>query len=175
LGEPPRFIFEPLDKDKHDRAAFSCDSEILTNYLKQQARQDMDNRVAAVFVATADGKTIAGYYTLSALTIDAGDLPAEVLKRFKSKHPILPCTLIGRLARAAAYKRLGELLLMDALERALISSREVASLAVVVDAKDERAIYFYAKYGFIQFPDHPNRMFLPMKTVADMFARADAQ
>jgi len=47
---------------------------------------------------------------------------------------------------AAAYKGLGELLLMDALERALIGSREVASLAVVADAKAENAVRFYAMY-----------------------------
>ena len=137
----------------------------------------MENLVAAVFVATPDGKTIAGYYTISAYAIVAGDLPDEVLKQLKSKHPLLPATLIGRLARALAYKgqHLGELLLMSVLERALSHSREVASLAVVVDAKDRRAISFYAQFGFIQFPDHPNRMFLPMKTVADLFSCADPQ
>jgi hypothetical protein len=41
---------------------------------------------------------------------------------------------------------------------------------VVTDAKDERAVSFYKKYGFVELPDHPNRLFLPMKTIEQMFA-----
>jgi hypothetical protein len=42
-------------------------------------------------------------------------------------------------------------------------------MAVVVDAKDEVANSFYRKYGFLELPDHPKRLFLPMKTVEQMF------
>jgi ribosomal protein S18 acetylase RimI-like enzyme len=46
---------------------------------------------------------------------------------------------------------------MDALRRALEASREVASVAVVVDAKDENAASFYRRYGFISLADQPRR------------------
>jgi predicted GNAT family N-acyltransferase len=174
LAKASDFVFEPLDKKKHDRAAFSFGVEALDNYLKNQAGQDSDKRVAVVIVATAnDGRTIAGYYTLSQHAVDAGDIPVEVHKQLKlPKYPVLPATLIGRLARATAFKghRIGELLLMSALEQALKTSRQVASLAVVVDAKDESAVRFYSKYGFIPLPEHPNRLFLPMKTIQGMFS-----
>ncbi len=175
MGEPagtPHFRFEPLDKAKHDRAAFSCGNNELDTYLKQQARKDVEKRVAAVFVATNDGKTIAGYYTLSQYAVDAGVLPPEVLGKLRvPKYPVLPVTLIGRLARATTHKGLGigEILLMSALKRALDHSKEIASLAVVVDVKDEHAAKFYSDYGFMRLPDHPNRMFLPMETIAMMF------
>jgi predicted GNAT family N-acyltransferase len=176
LGEPiqiSQYKFEPLDKAKHDRAAFFCGKDALDNYIKQQARQDADARVAAVFVATTDGKTIAGYYTLSQYAVDAGDLPPEVLDKLKMRrYSPLPATLIGRLARATTHKGqgLGEILLMSALQRALMLSKEIASMAVVVDAKDDQAIKFYSEYGFIQLPEHPNRLFLPMATIEQMFA-----
>ena len=58
---------------------------------------------------------------------------------------------------------------MHALKQALDQSKIIASTAVVTDAKDERAKNFYEKYGFVELPDHPNRLFLPMKTVEQMF------
>lgn len=69
------------------------------------------------------------------------------------------------LARATTHKvrGVGELLLlMSALERTLAASLQIGSTAVVVDAKDEAATNFYASYGFIRLPEHPNRLFLPI-------------
>jgi predicted GNAT family N-acyltransferase len=169
---PGRFFIEPLDKHKHDRAAFSCEHDALTAYLRQQATQDIKKHVAAVFVLTPDGKTVAGYYTLSQYAVDAGDLPEAVVKKLKlPRYPQLPATLIGRLARALDWKGhgVGELLLIDALRRALGSTSTVESVAVVVDAKDEPAKAFYKKYGFLELPGHENRLFLPMKTIDEMF------
>jgi len=62
---------------------------------------------------------------------------------------------------------------MHALKQALDQSKIIASTAVVTDAKDERAKNFYKKYGFVELPDHPNRLFLPMKTIEQMFAVGD--
>ncbi len=170
--EKPVFRFEPLDKQKHDRAAFSCEQEPLAAYLKQQAGQDLKKRVAAVFVLTAGGRQIAGYYTLSQYAVDAGELPPEVAGKLGlPKYPELPAALLGRLARSTEFKGqgIGELLLMGALKQALDQSKRIASMAVVVDAKDEKAKSFYKEYGFIELPDHPQRLFLPMETIAQMF------
>jgi predicted GNAT family N-acyltransferase len=169
----PKFRVEPLDRKRHDRENFSCGAATLDRYLKQQAAQDMEKRAAAVFVLTENGKTIAGYYTLSQYAVSAGALPDEVLRRLKPpRYAELPATLMGRLARSTAFKgqKLGELLLMDALKHALDHSRSVASFGVVVDAKDHRASLFYSSFGFLELPGHPNRLFLPMETIAAMFA-----
>jgi len=173
---PARFVIEPFDKKSHDRTAFSCEHEVLSTYLKQQASQDIKKHVAAVFVLTRDHKTIAGYYTLSQYAIDSSSVPPEVMQRLGlPKYKELPATLLGRLARNLEFKGqgVGELLLMGALKQALAQSRLIASVAVVVDAKDERAENFYKKYGFIGLPDHPQRLFLPMKTIEPMFAASD--
>lgn len=166
------FRFEPLDKARHDRAAFNCEHERLNKYLKEQASQEVKKRAAAVYVLTPDGKKIAGYYTLSQYAIEAGELPEEVVRQLRlPKYERLPATLLGRLARSKEFKGsgMGELLLMGALKRALEHSRNIASLAIVVDAKDDNARAFYRSYGFIELPDHPNRLFLPMQTVEQMF------
>jgi len=170
--ENPRLRSEPLDKKKHDRAAFSCEQQSLDRYLKEHATQEIKKRVAAIYVLTPDGKTIAGYYTLSQYVIDAGELPPELVQQLHlPKYDKLPATLLGRLARSKQFKGrgVGELLLMGALKRALEHSKNIASVAVVVDAIDENAHAFYRRYGFIDIPNHPNRLFLPMKTVAQLF------
>ena len=169
-----RFTSEPLDGKKHIRAAFSCEHKALADYIKQQASQDVKKHVAAVFVLTPDGATIAGYYTLSQYGVDAGELPQEVFDQLKiPKYPRLPATLIGRLARHSEFKGqgIGELLLMDALRKALDAAKTVASVAVVVDAKDDAAVRFYRKYGFIEMPDHPQKLVLPMATVRRLFEK----
>ena len=66
---------EPLGR-QHDRAAFHCGAEALDRYLKQQARQDADKRVAAPFVAVSPPNArVLGYYTLSASVLTLTDLP----------------------------------------------------------------------------------------------------
>jgi predicted GNAT family N-acyltransferase len=178
VPEKPRLRFEPLDKKKHNRAAFSCGQESLDRYLKEHATQEIKKRVAAVYVLTPDGKTIAGYYTLSQYAIEAGELPPELVQQLHlPKYDKLPVTLLGRLARSKQFKGrgLGELLLMGAMKRALEHSRSIASVAVVVDAIDENARAFYRGYGFIDIPNRPNRLFMPMKTVAQLFPEIDAE
>ncbi len=171
-SDKPKFRFEPLDKKKHNRAAFSCEQESLNAYLKERASQEIKKRVAAVYVLTTDGKAIAGYYTLSQYAIDAGNLPPNLVDNLRlPRYDRLPATLLGRLARSEEFKGagIGELLLMDALRRALAHSRNIASVAVVVDAIDEKARAFYRRYGFIDVPGNLNRLFIPMQTVAQLF------
>ncbi len=164
------FRVEPLGK-AHDRAAFSCGIEALDNYLKKQAGQDVAKRVAICFVLTPGGRTIAGFYTLSQYCVDLGKLPEEIAKRLP-KYPEIPATLLGRLAVSEQFKGqgLGEFLLLDALHRSLEQSRRVASAAVIVDAKDEAARHFYEHFGFLPLPATPNRLFLPMKTIEELYA-----
>ena len=166
---PDNFRIEPLGKD-HDRAAFSCGKDPLDQYLRTQAGQASDRNLAAIFILTPDGKKIAGYYTLSSYAVILDELPQEIAKRLTRMREV-PATLLGRLARSIEFRGqgMGEILLVNALKRAFQSSEHVASWAVIVDAKDQEAIEFYQPYGFIQFPNKPNRMFLPMKTIRTMF------
>jgi ribosomal protein S18 acetylase RimI-like enzyme len=167
--EKPRFVVEPLGP-KHDRAAFSCGVEILEAYLRKQAGQDLKKRAAVPFVITPDGTTIAGYYTLSQYAVQLDEIPTEVAKRLP-KYPMVPATLLGRLAVSSAFRGQGHgtTLLMDALYRTLHHSQEVASAGVIVDAKDAAALAFYKKYGFLELPRIERRLFLPMGTVVELF------
>ena len=170
LSQAHRFRIEPLGP-RHIREDFACGIEALDNYLQRQARQDVKKHAAAVFVLTPDGRTIAGYYTLSQFSVELDALPQEIARKLP-KYPVAPATLIGRLAVSTAFRgqKLGELLFMDALKRCSLASREIASTAVIVDAKDEAAAAFYKKYGFLELPRIPTRLFMPMATIDKMFA-----
>jgi predicted GNAT family N-acyltransferase len=167
------FVIEPLGA-RHDRAAFSCGNQQMDSYLQRQAGQDLKKRAAVPFVITPDQKTIAGFYTLSQYAVDLGELPEEISKKMP-RYPMVSATLLGRLAVSERFRgqRLGERLLMDALHRALQSSKQIASAAVVVDAKDNQAAAFYRKYGFIDLPKIEKRLFLPMATIAQLFSEDD--
>ena len=158
----------PLDR-RHDRPGFNCGVEPLDRYFHHQAGQDQQKRVAATFVL-AEGPRVLGFYTLSATGIQLAELPEAIVKRLP-KYPSIPATLLGRLAVSREHRGIGfgERLLLDALRRSLENSRQVASYAVVVDAKDEAASRFYASYSFLQFPNNPRRLFLPMGTIEKLF------
>lgn len=124
-----------------------------------------------MLIAT-DGR-IAGYYTLSSDNIRVENIPAEWVRQLKvPRYPVVGATLIGRLARDLSFRGqgVGELLLIDALKRALKSSKQIASAAVIVDAKDENARRLYSDFGFIGFPETVNRLFLPMQTIEELYA-----
>ncbi len=162
------YFIEPLGKH-HDRASFSCGVETLDRYLKKQAAQDASKRVAAPFVLIEKNSSkVVGYYTLCATSIKIDELPIEIAKKLP-KYSDVPATLLGRLAVEQNFrnKGLGETLVMDALYRSLLS--KIATMAVVVSAKDDKARSFYEHYNFIRFSDYPFRLFLPMTTIAEMF------
>jgi GNAT superfamily N-acetyltransferase len=159
-------VFEPLRKTR-DRASFSCGEPALDEWFHKRASQDDRRNVARVFVAVdrdRDG-AIAGFYSLSAFTIALESLPPE-LERKLPRYDAIPASLIGRLARdrSARGQGVGELLLADAIKRILGASASLAVHAIVVDAKHGHAVGFHRSFGFIPFPDSPQRLFLLTST-----------
>lgn len=156
------------------RAAFTCGEEALDRYLRERARREMEQRIAAVWVLyDSEANRLAGFYTLSAVAIERGDLPPESTHRM-ARYQVYPATLLGRLAVDRDYQsqRVGGRLLLDALARSLAASRQVASVAVVTDARSEDLQRFYEHYGFQILPTehHERRLFLPMRTVETLLA-----
>jgi len=170
-----RYRFEALGEQHLGlRAEFSCGEDALDRYLHERARREMERLVAAVWVLyDTEKERLAGYYTLSAAVVERVDLPSEITHRI-ARYQVYPATLIGRLAVDHRYQgqRLGGRLLLDALARAHTLSRQVASWAVITDAKNGEAQSFYEHYGFQPLPtaQHGRRLFLPMETVKQLFA-----
>lgn len=161
-------MIAPLGK-MHDRAGFACGEASLDAYLKTQATQDIRRDLSACYVLTArDDGTIIGYYTLSATSIDVSTLP-PALSKHVGRYALIPAVLLGRLAVDHRFQGQGmsALLLVNALRR--IVRIGIGIKLIVVDALHEHAAAFYLHYHFQRLADHPLRLFLPVKTIREMY------
>jgi GNAT superfamily N-acetyltransferase len=158
---------EPLGSH-HDRASFVSGAEPLDRYVRSQAGQDARKNMAAPFVLVLSHGTIGGYYTLSATAVKLSDLPDQTARRLP-RYPLVPATLLGRLAvdRRFQGKGYGRFMLADALYR--VARNEIASFAVIVDAKDEGARRFYERESFLPFGDQPMKLFRPVADIKQLF------
>ena len=165
-----RSVIKLLDK-KHNRNDFDCGNELLNNYLKTQAGQDIKRKLSACFVLTEkETNNIQGYYTLSNNSIPLSSFPEQIKKKLPNSYDSIPTTLLGRLAidKNCQGKGFGKILLIDALKRSYEISKEIGSFAVVVDPIDEKAELFYEKYDFIKLPDS-EKMIIASKTLKELF------
>jgi GNAT superfamily N-acetyltransferase len=162
------YTFEALGD--HDRSAFSCGVPELDEYLRERASQDAKRKVAAPFVMINQERRIFGYYTLSAYSVRLAELPPDLSKKLP-KYPLIPATLLGRLAvsRDCQGQKLGSLLLMDALHRSWRNSSQIASVGVVAEAINEAAKQFYLHHEFVPVLEHPRKLFIAMTTIQKTF------
>ena len=153
-----------LDAAIHDRASFICGVEALDEYLQRFAVQQSKRGLTAVYVLVDSGApgTILGYYTLSAAHLDV-EQPDERSRMKLPRYPV-PCFRMGRLAASTEHqgRGIGRALIGCAVDRCLEARKQVASFALLVDAKDTRAKAFYLHYGFVALRDSPLTLFLPL-------------
>lgn len=77
-----KFIVEPLDPSRHDRAAFSCGVEQVDNFFKRTANKLARADNLRVHVLTKPDGSIVGFHALNAHSMHYSDLP----EKFK-RHP----------------------------------------------------------------------------------------
>jgi len=169
VAAAPALHIEPLSA-RHDRESFASGVEQLDTYLLRRAGPEARRRVATCFVLVGNDEHVPiGYYTLAVTGMALAELPEALAERLPH-YPMVPATLMGRLAVDARHQRQGhgEFMLLDALSRAL--RNEIASYAFVVDAKDEEAARFYQRFGFRFFASGTRRLFMPMTEIARLFS-----
>ena len=146
-----------------DAASFHCGQPALDEYIQRYATQDVRRNVARVFLATPenDPQHLAGFFTLSAGSVNCSDLPESLAKKLP-RYPV-PVALIGRLAVSNEFQRhgLGSILLADACQKVVQASTVLAVAGIVVEAKDKSAESFYQHFGFLTLPGDPARLLLP--------------
>lgn len=162
----------PIAK-RHDRAAFDCGDADLNLYLQKFARQNHESGGAKCFVATpADAPaTILGFYTLSAASLDYARTPALARKGL-ARYDV-PVFRLGRLAVAKTIQSrgLGGALLLRAAHRCLRVAEDVGGVALLIDAKNDRAAHWYQGYGALALEDAPLSLVLPLAVAADATKR----
>jgi ribosomal protein S18 acetylase RimI-like enzyme len=145
-----------------DTNQFCCGNHDLDKYIRRYASQDMKRNLTRVFVATAqNSNTLAGFFTLSAGSVNCSDLPLELAKKLP-RYPI-PIALLGRLAVDKSFqgKGLGSILVAEACQKVAQASTVFAVAGIMVDAKDQIAVSFYQHFGFKSLPENAERLFLP--------------
>lgn len=147
----------------HDRRTFDCGRPVLNDWLRQVASQHQAKGLSKTFVAVLEEQLarICGYYALTLAELESGSMPEAWRKKLLRR---VPGVRLGRLAVDLAYqgKRLGQLMLVDALVRARRIHTEAGGIGLFVDAKDEQAASWYRRFGFIPMPDHPLLLFHPV-------------
>jgi len=162
---------ERLDPSTHNRKDFDCGNAELDDWLAKYARQAQESGSARTFVLTEDGETIVGFYALTSHSVGIDAVSAAFAKGYPKYFPI-PAVLLSRLAIAVDHqgRRLGERLLADAVRRVAAAGEDIGIALLVVDAKDDRAVSFYEKYGFERWPADAMRLFARVTDIASTFS-----
>jgi ribosomal protein S18 acetylase RimI-like enzyme len=160
----------------HDRAGFDCGDADLNVYLRKFARQNHESGGAKCFVAAPIGSPtrILGFYTLSPATIEYSRTPALATKGL-GRYDV-PMFRLGRLAVGVTVqgRGLGGALLLRAAERCIRVAQDVGGVALLIDAKNERAALWYEAYGALRLKDAPLSLVLPLTVAAEALKRGMA-
>jgi GNAT superfamily N-acetyltransferase len=146
---------------RHDRGAFESASAPLDLWLRQTAQQHQTKGISRTFVAVADDapSRILGFYALTVCEVIAAELPQDLARKLPRR---VPGIRLRRLAvdRSVQGQGLGEMLLVNAINRAKLVLDHVGVHALFVDAKDDEAAGFYRKYGLRALPSDPRTLVL---------------
>jgi GNAT superfamily N-acetyltransferase len=162
----------PIAK-RHDRAAFDCGDLDLNLYLQRYARQNHQSGGAKCFVGAPSGAPtrILGFYTLSPASLEYSRTPV-LAKKCLARYDV-PVFRLGRLAvdRTVQGRGLGGALLLRAAERCIRVAHEVGGVALLIDAKNDRAARWYESYGALRLDDAPLSLVLPLAVAVDALKR----
>jgi GNAT superfamily N-acetyltransferase len=139
-------------------SAFDCGSADLNGWLARHApaAQRMDS--ARTFLLL-DGEQVLGYFSLTMGSVRRRDAPTQLVRGMPG-YPV-GMVLLARLAveRSQQGRGFGGLLLAEALRRTVAAAEHAAARLLVVDAIDENAAAFYRRWGFVETPEHPLRLY----------------
>ena len=167
------FVWEeaPIGR-KHDRGTFDCGDADLNLYLQKFARQNHESGGAKCFVAVpADAPTrVLGFYTLSPASLEYRRTPTLARKGL-GRYDV-PVFRLGRLAvdHSVQGRGLGGALLLRAADRCLRVAQDVGGVALLIDAKNDRAALWYESYGALRLEDAPLSLVLPLSVAAEALA-----
>lgn len=153
----------------HGRNDFDCGQPALNNFLQRLARQQAERDFNRTYVAVAqDESRIRGFYAVSSASIDFANWPGGLRL---PRYPV-PVARIGRLAVDVREqgKGVGAALLRHAMRLGASLAQQIGLSAVVVDARNEAASAFYARYGFQRFPDQGLSLFLTTDVIRQALA-----
>ncbi|OZG62406.1 GNAT family acetyltransferase [Bifidobacterium lemurum] len=141
-----------------DVSGFHSGKRLLDEWLMNHAFNALNRGTAVTYVSHDECGSLAGFYSLSANSVNRGDVHGGWLARNTPEQ--IPVILLGMLAIDERYQGqgLGWRLLLDAVERAMAASSQIGARALIVDPLDDDAASFYKHFGFSRLRDS-TRMF----------------
>jgi GNAT superfamily N-acetyltransferase len=148
--------------ETHDLESFDCGVEVLNDWLRKRALPNDRSGASRTYVL-CQGTRVVGYYCLATGAIDHNVSPSQLRRNMPDPIPVL---VLGRLAvdRCIQNRKLGRVLVRDAILRAMQVAKIAGAVALVVHALSESARQFYLSSGFIELPLQPMTLYLSMRT-----------
>ena len=159
---------EPLAA-AHEVAPFACGKPVLDRWLKTRALANQERGFTLVMVAHEAGRVV-GYYGLAPTAVLPATMPRGI-RTGQLPSPV-PCLLFGQLATDLGWagRGIGTALLAHALRRCVAGAALIGGRAVVVNALDEEAARFWARWGFVESRDDPLVLFRSIQDIAASLA-----
>jgi GNAT superfamily N-acetyltransferase len=158
---------------QHAREGFDCGDPDMDLYLQRYARQNHESGGAKCFLAVPsdDATRILGFYTLSPASLEYARTPA-LAKKGLARYDV-PVFRLGRLAvdQTVQGRGLGGSLLLRAAARCMRVALDVGGVALLIDAKNNRAARWYESFGALRLTDAPLSLVLPLASVAPAIAK----
>lgn len=165
------YLSVPLTAE-HELDEFCCGKTVLDDWLTSSALRAQVAGSARTYVWTdGDTEKIWAYFAIS---------PTEVVRstdgiscQLSGGYSRIPGYLVGRLAlhQSLHGRRLGSQLLLDVVSKVVAAAEVGGGRLIVVDAVDDEAHSFYAKFGFMPVRNRPDRLVMKVSTARAALAR----
>jgi ribosomal protein S18 acetylase RimI-like enzyme len=162
-----RIRIEPLDRKKHDRAAFTCGHKALDNYLKNTAARQQDENITRVRVGCMDDSdAVISFHAMNAHGLDISQLDEQFRKRY-SRFDQIPSIYLSMIAVHTDHQGngIGSHMMADAMRQALEASKKIGASFLVLDALNDKAAKLYAKLGFESLVSNRERMIISFEKI----------
>lgn len=150
----------------HQKKSFNCGQDDLNKFIKQYASQHQKSGTSKTYVAIDDDtQQVRGFYYLSSTSIGFDRVDAVLIQQLP-RYP-LPCVVVGRFAvdQTAQGRGIGKVLLAHALKQVSKVAQIIGVNFVVIHAKDQKAMEFYQRFGFISLTSNPLTLIYPMSEI----------
>lgn len=171
--EAKRYPIEPLDPERHDRAAFSCGNTQVDNFFRRTANKLAKADNVRTFVMVGLKGQVIGFYATSAHAADYTELPERFARNRPAQGsiPAAYISMIGVDSRFQGHGYSGDML-VDCLKRLAGAADALGIAVVMLDVLDcgspeevAKRLALYTSYGFAPLPSNGFRLLLPIATV----------
>ena len=130
---------------------FMCGVTKIDTWFSKYAMRASKRGTAVVYITRDEQGDVAGFYTLSAHSMDRNAVTGWLARNAPDQIPVI---LLGMLAVSTnhAHEGLGTQLLLDAYHRARNAAETIGAKALAVDPIDASVEGFYTRHGFEYVP-----------------------